>query len=545
MAGNRTLKLSLLADSSKFDSGLRKGESRLQRFGGGLVKAGKVAAGAGAAVAAVGAAAFGAASKVAAAADKVDKGSRRIGVSTDAYQELSYWASQNGIDHGSMERAVGRLNQRIGKAADGTGKYADAFAGLDVALHDTDGSLRSTEDVLGDTIEALRGIEDPAARSAAAAEVFGTKMARDLQPALADTSLSIEDAARQAHELGAVLDGDAVAAGAAFTDSVDRIKRAVGGMFTQALAPLMQWFANVALPLIEQKVIPALRRFGDWLGPKLTAAGRLLGNYYRSVVFPMLRTLLAWFRDRVLPAAQALAGFVTDRFVPAFRQVVTVLSDRLAPTFRAVWSIVTSIRDGLRATVTPIIAAFGDAFREVAAAVGGGGGGGGATLVGVLNGLSRVLATVAGFVARNVAPVIGRVLGGAIRVTGSALAGFVGTIRTALTFLSRLASRVRAVARAIQNSPIGKLASGAASGLGRLLGRASGGLVAGQTPYLVGERGPELFVPSGSGSIVPTSRTPTGGVTINVTGTMLDPEGVARAVERAVRDSRRRVGVLA
>lgn len=51
-------------------------------------------------------------------------------------------------------------------------------------------------------------------------------------------------------------------------------------------------------------------------------------------------------------------------------------------------------------------------------------------------------------------------------------------------------------------------------------GKAMGGPVAGGTPYLVGERGPELFVPSGSGSIVPNSRlqssgTNGGGVTIN------------------------------
>lgn len=41
---------------------------------------------------------------------------------------------------------------------------------------------------------------------------------------------------------------------------------------------------------------------------------------------------------------------------------------------------------------------------------------------------------------------------------------------------------------------------------GKLLGfRANGGPVSGNTPYIVGERGPELFVPSVSGSIVPNN----------------------------------------
>ena len=42
---------------------------------------------------------------------------------------------------------------------------------------------------------------------------------------------------------------------------------------------------------------------------------------------------------------------------------------------------------------------------------------------------------------------------------------------------------------------------------GSLIGlRANGGPVTGQSPYIVGERGPELFVPSVSGSIVPNNR---------------------------------------
>lgn len=41
--------------------------------------------------------------------------------------------------------------------------------------------------------------------------------------------------------------------------------------------------------------------------------------------------------------------------------------------------------------------------------------------------------------------------------------------------------------------------------------RARGGPVTANTPYLVGEKGPELFTPSGSGSITPNNRTEVGG----------------------------------
>ncbi|MDG6079187.1 tail tape measure protein [Erythrobacter litoralis] len=49
-------------------------------------------------------------------------------------------------------------------------------------------------------------------------------------------------------------------------------------------------------------------------------------------------------------------------------------------------------------------------------------------------------------------------------------------------------------------SPLGALGSLASSLLG-LPGRATGGLVAPDRPYLVGERGPELFVPTSAGRV--------------------------------------------
>ena len=46
---------------------------------------------------------------------------------------------------------------------------------------------------------------------------------------------------------------------------------------------------------------------------------------------------------------------------------------------------------------------------------------------------------------------------------------------------------------------------------------ASGGPVSGNTAYLVGEKGPEMFVPNGGGTIIPNSELNSGGgMTINI-----------------------------
>ena len=71
--------------------------------------------------------------------------------------------------------------------------------------------------------------------------------------------------------------------------------------------------------------------------------------------------------------------------------------------------------------------------------------------------------------------------------------------------------------------------------------RAAGGSVISNQPYRVGEFGPELFVPSGSGSIRPDSGG--SGVTIVMNG-VIDGESARRSIERLLQDSARRTGAI-
>lgn len=74
-----------------------------------------------------------------------------------------------------------------------------------------------------------------------------------------------------------------------------------------------------------------------------------------------------------------------------------------------------------------------------------------------------------------------------------------------------------------------------------LLGRATGGPVNNGSPYIVGERGPELFVPNSSGTIIPNNRLGGGGgdvsVTVNVdaSGSQVQgDQGQAKALGSAI-----------
>jgi len=84
--------------------------------------------------------------------------------------------------------------------------------------------------------------------------------------------------------------------------------------------------------------------------------------------------------------------------------------------------------------------------------------------------------------------------------------GFDDLKRSALATLDQIAARaLRLGLESVlpQGSGLGGVVSGVLGSLLGLPGRATGGSVAPDRPYLVGERGPEVFVPASAGQVLP------------------------------------------
>ena len=80
------------------------------------------------------------------------------------------------------------------------------------------------------------------------------------------------------------------------------------------------------------------------------------------------------------------------------------------------------------------------------------------------------------------------------------------------------------------------------AGVGSVQRRAAGGPVNAGQPYLVGERGPEMFVPGRSGAIAPNG-TGAPSIVINVTQPLGSPDAIARAVADALTQHGRATGI--
>jgi hypothetical protein len=100
-----------------------------------------------------------------------------------------------------------------------------------------------------------------------------------------------------------------------------------------------------------------------------------------------------------------------------------------------------------------------------------------------------------------------------------------GLLSSFISMTEQMLAQWIATQIAMQAVAIGTGGAGAAGGAGpiplssvpTLIGMATGGDVAGGTPYIVGEKGPELFVPGASGKIVPNHQLAAGGRAVSVT----------------------------
>lgn len=125
---------------------------------------------------------------------------------------------------------------------------------------------------------------------------------------------------------------------------------------------------------------------------------------------------------------------------------------------------------------------------------------------------------------------------GLARAVRTGRLGFEDLGRVALSVLSSIAA---SAVRAGVGSILGNV--GGLVGLSGLPGRATGGPVSPGRAYQVGERGPELFVPTASGTVVPTAAAPAREVRVTVN--VATPAGTdgARALERSSRQVARAV----
>ena len=213
-----------------------------------------------------------------------------------------------------------------------------------------------------------------------------------------------------------------------------------------------------------------------------------------------------------LIAALAAGLVVAYNSSEEFRNVVNAIFDAIKPVLKILGDLFLMVG-------TNIVRAFGAAFdivKSLVALLYGDGNGPLAIALGAIGGLFKGLGDIIGF--------------------------FVGLVQGAIGVVQTLINLANSLPF------VGGFLPAQGTRTKRESGRAAGGPVTGGQQYMVGERGPELFVPNQSGSIVPNNSL---GGQINVTvqagaflGSSDDAREFARRIYGALNDEARRRGTV-
>ena len=204
------------------------------------------------------------------------------GMTTDSVQELNYMADLTDVSLDRIKDSLKETTNKMQEAATGTGDAYDAYQRLGVEITNADGSLRSAQDVFYDTIDALGEIKNQTERDALAMDLM-SESAQELNPLIDIGGEKMRAYAQEAHDMGYVLDKDALKSLQAVDDAYSRLQKTQEGVKNQLaveFAPYLKEFYGEATKGIKN-LGDAVKNSGI-----VDAAGMLLQNV-TEIIAPM------------------------------------------------------------------------------------------------------------------------------------------------------------------------------------------------------------------------------------------------------------------
>ena len=272
---------SVFVDTDEANKSIKKTDETAEGLGKKLLKgigtAAKWAAGLTAAAGAGAAALYGVAMNAASAMDVIDKGSAKIGISKQAYQEWSYVLGQNGMDISKLETGMKSLLSSMDSAASGTKSAQANFDTLGVSIYDATGKLQDQETMLRETLYALANMENGTEKARLATELFG-KAGVEMMPMLNGGAEGMAELTERAHELGLVVSDESVTAGVVLGDTMDDVK--------QSLTAVKNKIGVEIMPLVQSGL--------DWTLAHMPKIQSTCSTVF-SVVAVVVSTAVEWF----------------------------------------------------------------------------------------------------------------------------------------------------------------------------------------------------------------------------------------------------------
>jgi hypothetical protein len=467
------------------------------------------------------AAAFGAlVLKQSEAIDKIGKVSSVTGVSTDLLQKFGFAAEQAGVTVKNAQLGLRRFSRRVGEVANGTGELKRALDALGISVFNVDGTVKSTEQVLFEFADGIAATENASEKLAFAFKGFDAE-GSELVNTLHKGSAGLKEMFDQAERLGFVLDAEAIKNTEIFRDRLNELSRAVDGFSRRVVSEL-----TPALSGMITDMTTAMIEFAEEAG----GFDKLGQQFARGIIDAFIVVI------KVLKEAGAaishlleLTGFESDAMKSLNDQLSAARENRRGlarDSFNNAEAIAEETKNitKLEAELAKLKSGGANSFDKIITSL--------ETFKAKIGETTPLIDGMVGGTGTGVEELednIGSVLGSirtAVKVTTTSLQGaftefFNITSEKFMDFKNLVSSILKTIisemTKAFIQNKFMKWLGGTSFGsfLG-LEGKATGGTVTAGRPYLVGEKGAELFVPNQTGTIVPNNKMTGGGTTVNV-----------------------------
>ena len=190
----------------------------------------------------------------AAFADNIITLSMQTGQSTEQLQEFAYASELIDVSVDTLQGSLTKLTNNMQDTMNGTGNAKASFDKLGVSvINAVDGSMRSANDVFYETIDALGQVKNETERDAMSMDIFG-RSAQDLNPLIIQGSKTLKEYADEAHNVGYVLDDEALSALGAVDDAYQRLQKTQEGVKNQLsaeFAPYLEEFYGDVTTMVK------------------------------------------------------------------------------------------------------------------------------------------------------------------------------------------------------------------------------------------------------------------------------------------------------
>jgi hypothetical protein len=229
----------------------------------------------------------------------------RAGVSAEKLQVLRFAMEQTTGSAEQADAALSKFNVTLGQAAT-TGKGADIFKALGVNIRDVNGAVRESSAVFDDVIKQFAQIKSPAQLAAVSVMLFGKSAGPDMAALLQDGGKSLDEFHQKMTDLGLLMSNDMVKAGdeldnkfKLWAGTVDVIWKKAIISASESIAGTVTTMNTLSTRLDEFVANPSFKTYLQFL------AGDYAGAIANFVGAPIVETNIAGKGNR-LPGKKAL-----------------------------------------------------------------------------------------------------------------------------------------------------------------------------------------------------------------------------------------------